>query len=272
MIKARPCRLHVREAGRLARNRRPIVLLHGWSCHGGFFGPQLSRLAAETLLLAPDLPGHGRTGGKVPLSIESAADEVAALLEQRQLDDVVLLGWSMGAHVALSLIDLHGSERIAALMVEDMTPKVLNDADWRLGTSDGTDAARNREVLASIEPYWTHYAPRIASRIFATGRQAAHEVLDYATREIAAADPAMLKPMWASLTAQDFRGLLPRLTIPVHLAMGRHSALYGEEVAAWQMQALRHGSLHVFERSGHAPHMEEPGEFSALLLDMATIR
>ncbi|MBA5776754.1 alpha/beta hydrolase [Stappia sp. F7233] len=250
--------------------RKPVVLLHGWSCHGGFFKPQFSALAGETLVIAPDLPGHGGTGDKAELAIESAADEVSELFRAENLRDVVLVGWSMGAHVAYSLVERHGSARLACLVVEDMTAKVLNDDGWRLGTSDGTDAGRNAEILCAIEPYWPQFSHRIAGRIFAEGSEPDPKLLAFAVSEIASADPKLLRPMWASLTSQDFRALLSEIDIPVHLATGARSALYRRDVALWQAEHIRQATIHTFDASGHAPHLEEPDKFNALLLDLVT--
>ncbi len=245
---------------------RPLVLLHGWSCHGGFFGPQIETFRAGARVIVPDLPGHGRTGASGPeLTIEAAADALAALLADRDISEAIVVGWSMGAHVAYSLIERHGPGRLAGLVSIDMTPRVLNDRDWRLGLSDGLDARRNAGVLKSIERHWPEIAPRIARRVFARDQPADRDLLAYAELQIADADAALLAPMWASLTAQDFRGLIPRIEIPVVLARGVRSALYGPEVARWQLDRLRKGRLVEFARSGHAPHLEEPAAFREML-------
>ncbi|ADZ71968.1 alpha/beta fold hydrolase [Polymorphum gilvum] len=256
-----PDGLFLHEAG----SGTPLLLLHGWSCHGGFFAPQVEALAERALVLAPDLPGHGRTGGAFAPTIEVAADAAAALLAERDLSGVVVCGWSMGAHVAYALAQRHGTARIKALIAIDMTPKVLNDADWRLGSRDGLDAERNADVLARLVPSWPAPATRIAERIFATDRTPDAALLDFARREIAASDPVLLAAMWASLTGQDFRAVLPRLEVPLHLAMGDHSALYGPEVADWYRRMVPTARLHRFAASGHAPHLEEADRFNALL-------
>ncbi|WP_436637475.1 alpha/beta fold hydrolase [Microbaculum sp. FT89] len=256
--------MHVIEAG----EGRPLLCLHGWSCHGGFFGPQVEAFRSEARVVTPDLPGHGRTGRDGPaLTIEAAADAVAGYMAERGFENVIVVGWSMGAHVAYAMIERHGTSRLAGLVSIDMTPKVLNDDAWHLGLSDGLDAARNVGVRKSIQTHWPEIAPRIAKRIFARGLLADRDLLAFAEQQITAADPAMLAPMWASLTAQDFRDTIGRIDIPVLLAHGARSALYGPAMARWQRDRLRNGRLVTFPRSGHAPHLEEPAAFKALLSD-----
>lgn len=254
--------MHLREAG----SGRPILLLHGWTCHGGFFQPQFAGLAGRAHLLAPDLPGHGLTGNRAaPLTVEHAADLCQALLTTRDLRGVVAVGWSMGAAVAWALAERHGTGRLAGLVTIDMTPKVLNDAGWSLGTRDGLDAARNARVVAAMPTSWPRYAERVARTIFAEGREPPEGLTDWVRQEAARCDPAAMAAMWRSLVAQDFRALLPRLDLPCLVVSGARSQLYREEVAAWQVAALPTARLARFEASGHAPHLEEPEAFNAVL-------
>jgi pimeloyl-ACP methyl ester carboxylesterase len=52
-------------------------------------------------VLAIDLPGHGRSGGEAPASVEQAADAVAALLDALALKQAALIGHSWGSLIAL---------------------------------------------------------------------------------------------------------------------------------------------------------------------------
>ena len=258
--------LHVRRAGQTCQGVRPLVLLHGWSCHGGFFAPQLEQLGHETLVLAPDLPGHGRSTKVQPRTIEAAADAVHALLVAEDLHEAVVVGWSMGALVAWSMIERHGEDRLSALVVEDMSPKVLNGPDWQFGTRNGLDVARNKVFLRALAAQW----PRLAG---ATARRCLKEDPDQSLAswmegEIRKANGDALCEMWASLTEQDFRPLVPRLKLPVVLTRGARSQLYDAEAARWQKMRVARGHLVTFASSGHAPHLEESALFSQILRDL----
>ena len=254
--------MHVREAG----TGRPVLLLHGWACHGGFFAPQWEGLATDARLVAPDLPGHGRTGDAGGgLSIEAAADACAALLIDRDLSGVVLVGWSMGAAVAWSLIDRHGPDRLAGLVVIDMTPRVLNDDGWRLGIRDGFDRDRNPRAVAAMTEDWPRYAGYVARVIFAEGTAVDAGLAAWVRREMEQADPSALVPIWQSLVGQDFRRLLPRIGLPALIVRGEGSRLYSADVAEWQAAKMPHARIVAFDRSGHAPHLEQPDAFNTAL-------
>ena len=253
--------LPVREAGR----GRPILLLHGWTCHGGFFAPQFEGLADDFHLLAPDLPGHG-AAPKAGLTIEDTADAVHRLIADRALDRPLVVGWSMGAAVAWSMIARHGTDNLRGLVVIDMSPKVLNDEAWSLGQKNGLDAGRNTRILAAMEANWPAYAPAVARNIYADGG-----ALEARTRdEIVRNDPHAMTEMWRSLTAQDFRGLMPKIDIPVVVARGALSKIYAAATAEWIAGQVPGAEIVAFAASGHAPHLEEPEAFNAMLAHAAT--
>ena len=80
----------------------PLVLLHGGYGSVEMFAPILPALAQRRRVFAVDLQGHGRTADvDRPLSYETLADDVAALLRHLDLPAADLLGYSLGGGVAL---------------------------------------------------------------------------------------------------------------------------------------------------------------------------
>ncbi|HXE39300.1 MAG TPA: alpha/beta hydrolase [Azonexus sp.] len=67
------------------------VLQSRWFAHHGFS------------VLAPDLPGHGRSAGEPLASVEALADWVVALLDACGVEQATLIGHSMGSLVALEV-------------------------------------------------------------------------------------------------------------------------------------------------------------------------
>lgn len=94
----------------------PLVLLHGAYMSTGTFGPLLPGLAARRRVVVPDLQGHGRTtDADRPITYEGMADDVAALLAHLGIERADVVGYSMGAGVALQLAIRH-PERVRALV------------------------------------------------------------------------------------------------------------------------------------------------------------
>ncbi len=80
----------------------PLVLLHGGMGAGELFASLRPGLAEGRRVILVDLQGHGRTADvDRPLRMESMADDVAAVLKHLGLTRADVLGYSLGAGVAL---------------------------------------------------------------------------------------------------------------------------------------------------------------------------
>ena len=83
----------------------PLVLLHGgMSATGTSFGMLLPSLARNRRVISIEQQAHGRTGDiDRPVSIPQMAEDTAAMLRYLNVEQADLLGYSMGAGIALQL-------------------------------------------------------------------------------------------------------------------------------------------------------------------------
>lgn len=242
-------------------NGTPLVLLHGLMAHAGFFRAQ-DDLARDHRVIAIDLRGHGaslHSGGEQP-AVERMAADIAELAEALDLQGVIGVGWSLGATVLWHVLAGPAAERFAGAVVVDMTARVRNDAEWDLGLSSETCEARSLAISEDFESF----ALTAGQAIFAQPVAAEHRGLaDWASLEFARNDAGAIGAVWASLIRQDVRALLRRIQHPTLIVHGAQSELYGEDTADHLVQALPDARAVRFEKSGHAPHLEEPELFNA---------
>jgi pimeloyl-ACP methyl ester carboxylesterase len=87
----------------------PLVLLHGGgSTIDVTFGRVLPHFAAARRVIAVEEQGHGRTTDRdAPVTFETSADDVAALLDHLGVSSADVLGFSNGASVALQVAIRH---------------------------------------------------------------------------------------------------------------------------------------------------------------------
>ena len=120
--------LHVHRFG--PSGRAPDVLaLHGLTGHGRRWARIAANEAPDTLILAPDLRGHGRSPWTPPWGIDAHVRDLSALLTAEATEPVVLVGHSYGANIAVHLARAV-PERIRALILLD--PAMGLDPAWAL--------------------------------------------------------------------------------------------------------------------------------------------
>jgi len=242
---------------------RPLVLLHGLLAHGGFFQGQ-EPLAADHRLIIIDLRGHGDSPTDGTPSVERLAADVGELAGALDLEGAVGIGWSLGATVLWHVLAGPEGRRFAGAVVVDMTARVLNDEAWTLGLTPEACAART----AAIGDDFTSFAENAGHAIFAQPvRPDLAALADWAGAEFARNDPAAMSAVWASLLDQDMRAGIARIRQPTLIVHGGQSQLYGRATAAHLGSTLPDGRVVCLENSGHAPHLEEPDAFNALITE-----
>ena len=242
------------------------MLLHGLMAHGGFFREQ-APLADAFRLIAIDLRGHGASArpGERP-TVEQVAADVAGLADALDLEGAIGVGWSMGATILWHVLTGPAAARFAGAVSIDMTARVLNDEEWGLGLSPQACEART----AAIRDDFASFAAAAGQAIFAQPVAGdARALADWASREFARNDPETIAALWASLVRQDVRALLERIEHPTLVVHGGQSSLYGDDTADHLVAALPDARAVRFDRSGHAPHLEQPETFNAALRDFA---
>lgn len=259
--------MHVLDKG----HGRPLIFLHGWSSHGGYFAPQVEALSSDYRLVIPDLPGHRNSWAPLnELSISRLATELHTLISDRKLQNPVLIGWSMGAMVALDYIARFGSEGIGGLVIEDMTVKITNEPGWRFGIRNGFDTTQSIAAIEAMRSDWIAYSQNAVPRLFARGRIPNAHIGEWIASEIARNDGQAMATLWQSMAQQDYRALLPKLSLPVLILHGGESQLYEPAVGQWIAANIAGARRCCFDNAGHTPHLEVPDAYNRALTDFIT--
>ncbi|GAA2029265.1 alpha/beta fold hydrolase [Polymorphospora rubra] len=126
---------------------RPVVLIHGaLSAIGTSFGTLLPLLAKTRRVVAVELQAHGRTvDADRPLSYERFAADVVGLLDHLGVAVADVLGWSMGAGVALRLGTDH-ADRVGRLVLASGS---FDESGLHPGLLDGIQELRPEHLHGS---------------------------------------------------------------------------------------------------------------------------
>jgi len=175
VVRVRGLRVHARVGG-LDRDGPPLVLVHGLGVSSTYLEPLARELAATACVLAPDLPGYGRS--ERPPSVPGVAELATALsdwLEAIGVARAVVLGNSLGCQIAVELA-VREPDRVEALVL--VAPTVDPHArGWaRQGWRLLVDCSREPlPLLAVIAREYATFGPR---RLAATARSALGDAIE----------------------------------------------------------------------------------------------
>ena len=142
---------------RVAGSGPALLLLHGFTGSGRSWDELTNAaIAAGCTVIAPDLPGHGGTAWSAArATVERTADDVAALLRALGYERAHVVGYSMGARVALRLAIAHPA-RVARLVLEAPSAGIADPAG-RSARRDADEALAlglERDGIAPFVDAW----------------------------------------------------------------------------------------------------------------------
>jgi pimeloyl-[acyl-carrier protein] methyl ester esterase len=156
------------------------------------------------------------------------------------------------------------------MVVVDMTPRIVNDPDWKLGLKGGYDLKASLAARRAMLADWPAFGAAMARSVIAEGLDAERRgLIEWIALAVARNAPEPLSHLWGSLTGQDFRDDLAGFDLPTVIAHGALSQLYPIETSLFLETHLADARRVAFERSGHAPHLEEPEAFNQLITEFA---
>jgi non-heme chloroperoxidase len=246
-----------------------IVLVHGWPVSASMWDGQLDALSDEFRVLAVDLPGFGSSPPRSPASITELARSLEEFLAARDLHDVLLAGWSMGAGVVMRYCEAVGLERLAAIGIIEDSPRLQPAPDWPAGAY----TTFSDDVVAVWFEAWAQGRRRdVLLEMFSLGFENpdAHAAdIEALVEQGLLADPASALAAFQDAVTCDFRGGLPAISVPALLVYGRASQMSTPAVHDFMCASLPDAELHLFDESGHCPMLEEPLSFNDLLRTFA---
>jgi non-heme chloroperoxidase len=217
---------------------RPLVLIHGWSQAAELFRRQIDGLSDRYRVIAYDQRGHGESDKPAfGYRISRLAKDLHDVLTALDLHDVAAVGHSMGCSVLWCYWDLFGAERLAKLILVDQAPFLTDNPAWSPAERAAAGAMATAEERVAAHN-------RVAA---STGEAPIRELVEAMTT--GALDPAVkawivehnLKmPRAAAATlsfnhgGQDWRDVIPRITLPTLVVGGRASLI------SWRSQAWIH--------------------------------
>lgn len=245
----------------------PIVMLHGWTSNQLTWLPHGEALSKYYKLYCWTARGHGSRGLQTttPVTLERMAQDLRHLMVQYDMTRVLLLGHSMGALTIWEYIRQFGCDKLAGLCLVDQSPRLLNDDTWKLGMYGHFSFQDNQRFVAELKTDFAEAVLQLGARganSYVTQSYQHNTPGIQALRNyLQSLYPEPLIQCWESLTAADYRAVLPTISVPTLLIYGGASQFYSRTCAYYVQDAIPGSVLHLYEGADHFPQVWQKNRF-----------
>jgi non-heme chloroperoxidase len=249
---------------------KPVVLIHGWPLSHRMWEPQVAPLVeAGYRVISYDRRGFGDSDKPWDgYDYDTLASDLQALLVGLDLNEVTLVGFSMGGGEVARYFGRYGGERVSkAVLAGAVTPYMLKTDDNPDGIEksvfDGFISELTKDRPGFLEGFgkmfvnWDDANPPFSKA-----------QLDYSQTIATFASPRGTVQCVTAFSATDFRQDLPKITVPTLLIHGDSDQIVPLEVSAQRAAPMIENShLEVIAGAPHGLNLTHKEEFNRLLLE-----
>ncbi|WP_067532692.1 alpha/beta fold hydrolase [Nocardia crassostreae] len=247
----------------------PMVFVAGWSLHSDMWEYQVPFFLEQgyrCILL--DRRGHGRSDRpSTGYDVDTRADDLAALLDQLDLRDVILVAHSAGGGEVVRYLARHGQDRIARIaLLAPAIPFMCQTEDNPVGVPRAALEASQAQFRAD-RPKW--YADR-GQGYFAThlGTGVSQAVMDAEMQRCMQAAPYAALVMQREIFTADHRADVAALTLPLLLLHGIPDQSIPIDVSSRQAIKLApHAVYKEYPDAGHGLYISHAAQVNADILE-----
>jgi len=239
-----------------------VLLLHGNSGHKEVFARQVAALSPHYRVVVPDLLGHGQSEDASDpardYTLAGHADYLAELAAALDLGPVVVIGTSLGGHIALELAARLGEARGLMLVGAPPFAKSVDSMGEAWLPGPAMQLSGKQELSeADVDTFVAAHAISEPALVAELGR---------AIRRTDGRSRTTVVGALLADNAADQRGLVTRLELPVAVVNGAADAAVNLDfIEAAPYRRLWRGQPFRIAGAGHMPQASHSREFNALL-------
>lgn len=261
-----PIRLHIEDE---QGSGRPVVLIHGWPLSAQAWEAQVSVLRAGGYrVVSYDRRGFGRSEKPASgYSYDTLADDLHSVLEQCNLQDVTLVGFSMGGGEVARYIARHGEARLhSVVFTAAVPPCLMKSADNPEGPLTPTQAQQSKKALQEDRTSFFELFTRdffSAKGVLQVSEQERRKAVSLCEQS---APHAALACMDAFHNT-DFREDLKKVTVPTLVIHGDADAVVPIQGSGLRThRAIAHSQLLTIQGAPHGFNVSHAQAFNEALL------
>ncbi|MEU0878620.1 alpha/beta hydrolase [Lentzea sp. NPDC005914] len=247
-----------------------VLLAHGFGCDQNLWSRVVPMLAERCQVVLFDHTGCGLSDktewDAVRYSeLDGYADDVLAICRELDLRDVVLVGHSVSAMIAVLAANKE-PERFARLVLLTPSPRYVDDDGYRGGFSrDDID-----ELLAALESNYLGWSAAMAPVI--AGNPDRPELGEELRNSFCRTDPEIARVFARTTFLSDNRDDLRRVTVPTLVVQCRVDAIAPPEVGQFTHEQIDGSRLVTLDAIGHCPQLSAPEITAEAILEFVGSR
>jgi pimeloyl-ACP methyl ester carboxylesterase len=258
--------LHIDDSG---GGGRPVVLIHGWPLSAQAWEPQVSVLrAASYRVVAYDRRGFGRSDKpQSGYDYNALADDLQRVMDQCALQDVTLVGFSMGGGEVARYIARHGESRLhSVVFAAAVPPYLMKTADNPEGPLTPEKAQQKKKALEQDRAsFFNQFTTEFFSvnGVLQVSESQRGEAIALCNQSAQYAALACMD----SFGTTDFREDLKKVTVPTLVIHGDADAIVPIESSGLRThRAVNHSKLVTVSGAPHGLNVSHAQAFNDALL------
>lgn len=240
----------------------PVVLLHPFPAHHGFWGPAAQALTSRYKIVMPDLRGHGESGiGDGPATMAKHAGDIERVLNDAAVGRAVFAGTSIGGYILFECWRRFRG-RFAGLALCNTRPQ-----------PDTPEARANRLRAASdvLERGTEQFLDGMIPKLFGkTSLQARPDLVSAARHMMMQMSPQDIAQVQQGMADRpDSVSTLKTIDVPTLIVMGEEDVLATTSDGELMRANIPGSNLRMVAKAGHYAPWEQPEELGRLLRQFA---
>jgi non-heme chloroperoxidase len=248
---------------------RPVVLVHGWPLSGASWERQSAVLLASGFrVITYDRRGFGRSSAPSEgYNYDTLARDTATLLDALDLDNVALVGFSMGGGEVARYMGKYNSGRVTKVcFMSSIAPALRKSGD----NPDGVDPSVFEGIKQGIEKDRFAFLETFLKNFYNKRLVGGTDISDaaiHASFNVAAASSSQAMFSCVDAWLEDFRGDMAQIKVPTLVIHGDDDQILPIDVTGKRTAAMIPGAqLHVIEGGPHGLNWTHATEVNKALL------
>ncbi len=245
----------------------PVVFVHGWPLSHMMFEYQFTQLPREDIrCIGIDLRGYGQSSKPWgEYDVDVFADDIKSVLDELDVDDVTLVGFSMGGGVVTRYMSRHNEDHVGKLaLLGAASPVLTEQPDFPEGIDKDTYADLAKECYHDRAKVTGEFTDSIFHS------EPSPELKNWVQNMCMESSPQAMAVSIESVGNMDLRSDLEDISVPTLICHGVHDESCPFELTAEKLdEGIANTELVRFDKSGHALFYDEKEKLNQELMEFS---